>query len=521
MNPRSILSSGARRGRAPVLLFGLFAAVVVPARGSAQPGPADDLLERAATWLGAWRSRPAVAARFDGETVYRGQSVRPGPPFQVGRIEGTYAVGAEGRSHLTRRETNPGGTDRTIEVVLEPDGGWHVWTPRRHLTLLDPAERARLAASAATNPSFWVAHRHVADALGTESTASSQARLDVFAQGVEGNVRAVRYVTAEGDERTLFLEEGGRVEAVEWAGSDLRLGPVAHRVEFADYREVNGVRIAHAVRYLIGDEVAATVHLFRVRVAASLDGSRFAPPPDLEPPPAPAVGTPQPVADGVFAVRLFSGAANSYNTMVVALDGRAVIIEPVLTAGAGRATLRIASAVAGTPVAHVVATHHHVDHIGGAGAFLASGVELVTTPDAAAVVRQDVIPRLPSDPEGADIVEVEDRHVIGEGPRSVQVLRVPPSSHAAQMLVAWVPHARTLYVADLFAIPETGRYEAGGSAATLLDAVRRLGLDVEHIVPSHGVVGQFSDLLRAVEEGGAGRDLDSAVPPAGASDGSP
>jgi glyoxylase-like metal-dependent hydrolase (beta-lactamase superfamily II) len=81
------------------------------------------------------------------------------------------------------------------------------------------------------------------------------------------------------------------------------------------------------------------------------------------------------------------------------------------------------------------------------------------------------------------------------------------------MLMVFLPQERILFEADSF-LP-TGRPGAAHPAIPNLlqfyDALQRLGLDVERIVPTHGQVSTFADLQKTVDEAktavnaGAGR----------------
>jgi hypothetical protein len=76
------------------------------------------------------------------------------------------------------------------------------------------------------------------------------------------------------------------------------------------------------------------------------------------------------------------------------------------------------------------------------------------------------------------------------------------------MLVAYLPTERILIEADLFdskgaGVPPQAPPQARATPAnrSLLGHIRRLGLDVETIVPIHGLPVAWSDFTRLVESG--------------------
>ena len=154
----------------------------------------------------------------------------------------------------------------------------------------------------------------------------------------------------------------------------------------------------------------------------------------------------------------------------------------------------------------MVATHHHSDHIGGVRAYLAVGARLATTPDGTEVARRMAAvsstlapnPVAGRDVEG-QLVEVRDRFIIGEGERRVGVIRNPPSPHVEEMVLGYVPHVQAVYVADLYAVPETVVYPPTSLTVRFAEVLDELGLEVETIVPTHGLVGSRAGLDRALE----------------------
>ncbi len=71
----------------------------------------------------------------------------------------------------------------------------------------------------------------------------------------------------------------------------------------------------------------------------------------------------------------------------------------------------------------------------------------------------------------------------------MHVSYVHPLPHVEGMLVAYLPNEKILIEADL------------SDSRTLLGHIKRLGLDVETIVPIHGLPVAWSDFVELVESG--------------------
>lgn len=86
----------------------------------------------------------------------------------------------------------------------------------------------------------------------------------------------------------------------------------------------------------------------------------------------------------------------------------------------------------------------------------------------------------------------------------MHVSYVHPLPHVEGMLVAYLPNEKILIEADLFdstGSGVSGVTEPTPANRTLLGHVRRLGLDVDTIVPIHGVPVTWSDFVAFTESG--------------------
>jgi glyoxylase-like metal-dependent hydrolase (beta-lactamase superfamily II) len=205
-------------------------------------------------------------------------------------------------------------------------------------------------------------------------------------------------------------------------------------------------------------------------------------------------------------VRLYSGPGNSYNAMLVEFEDHVVVVEAPLVGAFFPVFQQLAAAVApGKPIRAVVTTHHHSDHVGGAARFLAAGIDVIAPPDAAAVIRRmgaarhTIAPLPPAAGRPGRLIEVADSLVLSDGSITLRILQVGPAPHVEQILVAHLPRQRVLYVADLFAVPESRVYPP--PSPTILhfaELMERFDLAFDHVVPTHGLAGTPADLQAAL-----------------------
>jgi glyoxylase-like metal-dependent hydrolase (beta-lactamase superfamily II) len=232
----------------------------------------------------------------------------------------------------------------------------------------------------------------------------------------------------------------------------------------------------------------------------------FDPPTDAvagKPLPGPGAVVATKVSDGVFFVE-----GSSHNSLAIVLADSIVLVEAPLGEERSQAVLaKLAEIAPGKPVNTVVATHYHYDHSGGLRVHIARGATIVTTAGnrefvaklAAAphVIKPDALSRKPTTPK---IEVVTGKKVLGDATHPVELYDVGPSPHVGEMLVAYLPKDKLVFVADLFGVPPQGPIPPGTPAnRDFADKLKKLGLDVQIIAPTHGRIGSIKDLQKALE----------------------
>ncbi len=198
------------------------------------------------------------------------------------------------------------------------------------------------------------------------------------------------------------------------------------------------------------------------------------------------------VADGVWFL-----AGASHHSVAIEMKDHLVLFEG--PNGDGRANAVIEAAkqtVPGKPIRYVVNTHHHFDHSGGLRAFAADGAAIVThkinvpfyqkayggtyriRPDSLAKAKKPV-----------KFVATEDRHVLTDGSRTIELHRLVGNAHNDGLLIGYLPKEKVMIVADAFS-PRTmlkgPAKRVNPFTANLWRNLERLKLDIETIVPIHG-----------------------------------
>jgi len=183
----------------------------------------------------------------------------------------------------------------------------------------------------------------------------------------------------------------------------------------------------------------------------------------------------------VFPIRTPTLApATHTNAIFVVSDGDAVLIEPASPYQDEIA--RVLAAVEelarrGVRVREIWATHHHVDHVGGALA-LTEALRLPLRAHPETLTRLD-----PDIAHGAAIIEGDHLRV---GGITLEAMHVP--GHALGHLAFLEPRLRAVIAGDMVAAVGTILIEPdGGDMAQYLDSLRRLvALDAVVVLPAHG-----------------------------------
>jgi glyoxylase-like metal-dependent hydrolase (beta-lactamase superfamily II) len=204
----------------------------------------------------------------------------------------------------------------------------------------------------------------------------------------------------------------------------------------------------------------------------------------------------QKLAEGVY---LLSG--GSHNSVAVEFNDRIAVFEAPLDEERSLAVIEtIVKLIPGKPIRWVINSHQHFDHAGGLRAYMHIGSTIIThwknydfynrdvLNYAQRTVKPDMVSLWPPTElsEGYYFETVRENYVISDGTRNLNVHYVNPLTHVEGMLIAYLPQEKLLFEADLFDTDRPRPATPTRDQRSFFNAVRKIGLDVQTIVPVHG-----------------------------------
>ena len=325
---------------------------------------------------------------------------------------------------------------------------------------------------------------------------------------------------------SLFVDRyTGEITDLATLENDHVTGDTTVEAHYLGWRAWGGdVRLPAEVAIAVGDQLVHSERRTAIDTEAALDPAQFAFPAGSNPQyvaadaergarngqfhegfaglgvPLDALQTfvdPQQLAPGVWHLR-----GGTHNSLVIEQAAGVVVVEAPLYEARAVALYAWIAANINKPVTHVVTTHHHRDHAGALRTFVARGAKIVIGETSRAyfsrafrATRTIQPDELAAAPRTATIIGVPATGIVTlpDATRPVQVIPVP-STHAADLVVAYVPTGKVLFVSDIYS-PGLPPNPAG--AREVLDAVVARNLALDAIAGGHGVVGTRADLEAA------------------------
>jgi glyoxylase-like metal-dependent hydrolase (beta-lactamase superfamily II) len=285
------------------------------------------------------------------------------------------------------------------------------------------------------------------------------------------------------------IDEHNRVERVETPLHHPMLGDMLYEVEYSGYKDFGGVTFPTRIVHRNGGYpvLDVTITAVRANVPFALDV-----PEHIRAAAAPVAAplVPEKLADGVW---ILPGAAKS---IAVEFRDHLVVVDAPESEARSIAVLdAIKKAIPAKPVRYVINTHSHFDHASGLRTYAAEGIPIVT--QAANIPYYEQVwafprtlspDRLSRSARKAVFEGVVGTRTFTDGARRLVLYHYPGNMHNAGMVMVYLPKEKILVQADSYNPPPTPA-DAPAGVANLVhfyQAVERLRLDVDQVVPIHG-----------------------------------
>jgi glyoxylase-like metal-dependent hydrolase (beta-lactamase superfamily II) len=282
---------------------------------------------------------------------------------------------------------------------------------------------------------------------------------------------------------------------------NLNLGDVAIETSFSDYQDVGGLKLPTKMTTKTDKWTTATLQVSKQAVdadaagAAAPDAARSAKPANA----APAANvTVENLGKGIWFL-----AGQSHHSVLVEFADHLMLIEaPQNDTRALAVIAKARELVPGKPLTQVVNTHHHFDHSGGIRAAVSEGLGVITN-KANAGFYEDAVKRshsivpdaLAKNAQPLKLETFDEELALKDAAMTVNLYHIAGSAHADTLVMAYFPRERILVEADV--------YSPGGAiapyAANLLENVKKRNLRVDRIVPIHGTIAPFAELVKTAQ----------------------
>jgi glyoxylase-like metal-dependent hydrolase (beta-lactamase superfamily II) len=306
--------------------------------------------------------------------------------------------------------------------------------------------------------------------------------------------------TSGGQSFTLATDATNNLPVRVVSRSDnVNLGDVTVETTFANYQDVNGLQLP--TRITQKTDIASTLDLTVTKQTIDADAGDLAAPaaaasaPQAAGPPAASV-TAEELAPGIWRL-----AGQSHHSVLVEFSDHLTLIEAPQNDVRALAVIAKARELRpGKPLTQLVMSHHHFDHSGGVRAAISEGLTVITHKASASLVEDmatrphTIVPdALAKNPKPAMVEAVDGERVLTDGTMTVNLYAIEGNPHADTFLIAYFPKERILVEADMF----TPGAAVMPYVPNLYENIRKRNLRVDRVVPLHGTVVPFSELVKA------------------------
>jgi glyoxylase-like metal-dependent hydrolase (beta-lactamase superfamily II) len=317
---------------------------------------------------------------------------------------------------------------------------------------------------------------------------------------IEGRRMSVISFTDRGKHKVIaYANDQNAIERVDsWYGHPV-VGNIKVVTHYGPYRDFAGVKFPTKIIQYQDDKPTLDLTVTAVRAN---------PPVDIEVPehvrtnPVPVKS--EKIADGIWYI---TGVNN--NSVLIEMKDYLIVVEAPHGEQRSLAVLgEVKKLVPNKPIKYLVNTHHHFDHASGVRTYAAEGVTIVTHEvnrpyfERAALNSWTLAPdRLAKSKKKPVFQTMGDNMVLTDGARSVELYQVIGNPHHDGIIMAYLRKEKLLIEADVYTplAPGAEPPKTPNPNSVNLEAnVRRLNIDVDRIVPMHGRIVPYGDLLATI-----------------------
>ena len=462
----------------------------------AQTPPEQKLVADAAGALGGAdriRALESLTIEGSGPLPNAGQNRMPDDELPVWQVtEHTRAIDlANGRTRVRQtREAKflfAGATTTRIDLGLDGDVAYNVNPDGSSNRASDAAVRDRR---------IEMLHHPIAIVRAALDPAAKLANVRD-----EGNDQLVDVTTPKGDTLTLAVDRSTHLPSrVSSMADNANMGDVAIVTTFADYEDVNGVKLPRRLTTKMDKYLQFDLQVSKNTVDGAVSDLEAATNVKSAPvPPAPAVVvTAEPVAKGIWWL---AGSGN-HRSIVFEFDDHLVLFEAPLNEARSKAVIDKARTLSSKPLTTAIVSHHHFDHSGGLRVAVAEGLKIVTHRDNEAFFKDllsrkhTIVPdELQNTPKPATFEFVDDQLTLKDESMEVQLYHLIDNPREGTNLFAYVPRDRILVQADLY----DASWQQHPWGDNVLANIERRKLKVDRDVPVHGVIEPFDQMVKTIK----------------------
>jgi glyoxylase-like metal-dependent hydrolase (beta-lactamase superfamily II) len=475
------------------LIISFVALVLIPQLGSAQEPKA--VLDGVAKAMGDVKSLQYTGS---GANFAFGQNVSPTAPwprFNVKSFTRTINYDTPAmQDTIVRTQADPAergggglpltGEQRQVQTV----SGTSAWSQ-----VGDAAPAPALAAVADRLHQLWITpHGVIKAAMKHNATVQTQTevgkKITIISFAVPGEIKV-----------KAFVNDRDLVEKVESLTTNPVLGDMLTETTYADYKDFGGVQFPTKITQKAGGFPTLDLAVSEVKPNAAVDIQV----PDNVRQAVVKVQTDK-IADGVW----YLTGGTHHSVMVEMADHLVVIDGPQDDARSIALIAEVKKTVPDKPIKFVVNTHHHFDHAGGLGAFVAEGAIIIThdvnkpfLEKSLAAPRTVQPDKLAQSGKKATVEGMQDKRVLSDGTRTMELYLIQGNVHHDGIIMAYLPKEKILVEADVYipAAPNAALpTQPNPNSVALYDNIERLKLTVDQILPMHGRKVPLAELQKSI-----------------------